>query len=538
MFIKPTRIIKNYTMNTPNVTMTFWPALPFSQVFLLKLPLSGKFVHYSCTTPPPTPRSTIRTAVFTLNSQRAITFNPRHLEAGIYAVCYRNFTAHPVHLPSKTASHSPTDTVSASGTHTGDTKTATRSRTDTRRSKTPTRRTKTPTLRSKTPTRRTKTLTKTLSLRSKTYHRLANHTRNATSYRWGNHSKNSTFHRWRNHSKSRTLHHSGSHSQTSTFQSLSRTVSSDHSRTITYDAGDLKWFFYSQFIQLRVTVTIVNYILCRGSRRRNFGICAVNPAFASSGEGNRTTVALYYAAKGTQAFLLKRHINGVTNPFNCTRPPQRSWNIRTPVATVGDVSRINFDFRGLESGTYTICFKNRTSANFVPLTMTMTVSGAIDALKTKVDCCNGPWTVGQRVYCQIRAVDSSGLPAGGLRDACDFRACPITDGAGQGIQAMQPYFVGVGLFEFWFVAERSGCGASVGVSYKGAIVGGNSVQYLTILPGAIDYKKSTSNCTWTNGLTTCRVISRDTYGNPVAQCAVQSTGKIYCNKFTAHQIDG
>ena len=182
---------------------------------------------------------------------------------------------------------------------------------------------------------------------------------------------------------------------------------------------------------------------------------------------------------------------------------------------------------GLEAGTYSICYKE--GSTFVRLDPTVVVSGPIDAARSTVSCCGGPYHAGERGYCQINTVDSLGNPAGGPADACELRVCPLTDGRGDAItNFVEPYFVDVGLFEFHFVAQGSGCGASASASYQGNTLGGNKINFFTLLPSAIDPKAATSDCSWADGVTMCNVTRRDTFGNPISTCHVTSTGALHC----------
>jgi hypothetical protein len=279
---------------------------------------------------------------------------------------------------------------------------------------------------------------------------------------------------------------------------------------------------YSGFRPLNAKITLTRYDECSGGR---FGVCKVTPPTLNGRIGN-STVQLFYAPPGKQAFIMKPKRFGVAL-YNCSNPPPAESGMRSPIAVVKGESKVTFETFGLVAGSYDICYKNNT--RFERLLQTLVVSGPIDPSRSTVSCCNGPFTVGQRAYCQINTMDSLGNPAGGPADACELRVCPLTDGRGDAVsEFVEPYFVSTGLFEFHFTAQGSGCGASASASFKGLTLGGNKINFFTILPAPVDPRKATSDCSWSEGITSCNVTRRDTYGNPVSTCHVSSSGALVC----------
>jgi hypothetical protein len=278
---------------------------------------------------------------------------------------------------------------------------------------------------------------------------------------------------------------------------------------------------YSGYQPLRQSISIAQYTACRGGR---YGVCKVTPGTAAAGAGN-VTFTLLYVKPGTRAFLLNPKQFGVTL-WNCTRPPPLNSGLRTKDAIVKVNGLVRFDLNGLAAGSYIICFRNTTRVTYQPLQQKVSISGEIDAGRSNITCCGGPFTVGQRTYCQINTRDTLGAPAGGPQDACSFRVCPLTDGRGEDIKNfVQPYFVTTGLFEFYFVATGSGCGATAGVAYKGQQLSGNQVNIFTLNPGTEYWRKNTATCApSTAGQVTCNITRRDVYANPVGTCNVTGKG--------------
>ena len=164
-----------------------------------------------------------------------------------------------------------------------------------------------------------------------------------------------------------------------------------------------------------------------------------------------------------------------------------------------------------------------------PLYPTVTVGAGIAPAKSHL-CCSGRYYAGNKSYCTLNTTDCEGWPAGDTNDECHFRIFKLTDGSGASIEPTSSVkFVTAGLFQFSFVALKSGYDGSAGVAFEGMALS-NQISLFRVHPAVAHYGDSKSECTYntTTGITQCAVVLHDVYGNAARRCDSNATGVPLC----------